>query len=345
MAEHYRFETKRPNELDEREISGWNALLDVSDAYDSAFFSYAFACAAEAAGFDAWATLAWNEDDDLVGVFAFQKKQGIAGALGSGERVGGTMADYCGPLLNDKGRDSLTPDAFFAASGLKLFEVSHAPARPDGVREDIVADDGGPITRLPDGFDAWWTDFSKKRKSRATDLSRRMRKIEREVGVLHLELNADRSSMLLEEIIEEKRRQYQDRDATDVFRSEGNRALLHHLAKSEDPRCQLVVTTLHAGDTWAASHIGLRCRSAMHYWFPVYNENLKRSSPGRLLILEMLRAMPEDRLDLLDYGLGEGRTKMEFASEVRPFVKGTWGAAGIGGVVARSWQSLLWRLG
>lgn len=345
MTQHHRFETKRPSEIGAREITAWNEALDLSTTCDSAFYSYGFARAAEEAGFDAWVTLALSEEGEFAGVLAFQKASGLTGTLGFGLRVGGEMSDYCGPLLKNEAGNGLSLQEIFQASGLKLFEISHAPSRPTGAGEDLIADDGGPVTRLSNGFEPWWASFSEEKKSRATDLGRRVRKIEREFGPLRLKLNADITTALLDEVIEEKCRQYRARDAVDVFEVEANRKLLHALAQQEDPRCQLVISTLHAGDTWAASHIGLRCGSVLHYWFPVYNDDLKRSSPGRLLILEMLRAMPDEGLDLLDYGLGEGRTKMEFANEVRPFVKGSWTASGLGGLAARSWQSLMWRFG
>lgn len=340
----YRFETRRPSVLDAFEIEAWDSALDLSATCDSAFFSYAFAKASEGAGFDVRVTLALDEAGAPVGFFAFQKNSGIAGILGLGGRVGGGMADYSGPLLAPEAEDGPSLDDFLNASGLKFLEISHAPARAAGPGEDLVADEGGPVTRMPDGFDAWWEGFSLEKKSRASDLGRRRRKIEREFGPLRLVLEAEKTGGLLDEIIDEKCRQYRSRGARDVFESGQNRKLLHCLAALDDPRCTLVLSTLHAGETWAASHIGLRCGSVLHYWFPVFNDDLKRMSPGRLLILEMLRGMPQSGLDLLDYGLGESRTKLEFANATRPFVKGTWRAAGPRGALAKSYQSLMWRL-
>lgn len=340
-----RFKTKRPSVLDRLEVDAWNGALDASKECDSAFYSHGFALACEEAGFDARVTLAFDEAGVPTGFLAFQKRPGIDGLCGLGERVGGGMADYCGPLLAATAEGAAEPSDFYSASGIKFFEISHAPARVAGHGEDLVDDEYGPVTQMPDGFGPWWEKFGEEKKSRASDLGRRQRKIEREFGPLRLVLEADKIGTLLDEIIEEKCRQYRSRDAHDVFESDQNRRLLHHLAARDDPRCTLVVSTLHAGETWAASHIGLRCGSVLHYWFPVFNEDLKRSSPGRLLILEMLRAMPGSGLDLLDYGLGESRTKLEFANDMRPFVKGAWRAKGAGGLLAKSWQSLKWRLG
>lgn len=341
----YQFRTVSPGALTPAEIQSWNLALEGSAEFDSAFYSYGFARACEDIGCDVYITLATNERGALAGVFAFQKKPGFDGIVGLGERPGGSMNDYSGPMVFSEVASVLTETDFIEASGLAAFDISHAPARPSGPGEDVEAADGGPVTCLAQGFTAWWDTFNEEKKSRASDLGRRGRKIERDFGPLCMTLEAEVTAALLDEIIDEKRRQYHQRDASDVFDDDRNYRLIHRLAKGDDPLCRLVVSTLYAGDTWAASHIGLRCGSVLHYWFPVFNEDLKRSSPGRLLILEMLRAMPQSGLDLLDYGLGESRTKLEFANEVRPFIKGSWVARGAGGVLASGFQRLRWRFG
>jgi CelD/BcsL family acetyltransferase involved in cellulose biosynthesis len=341
----YLFETKSPDELTDGDIAAWDLLLDASKDHDSAFYSSAWARACAAAGFDVRVTLARGEGGELVGAFAFQKCSGIAGLIGLGERPGGAMSDYFAPIIAQPDTAKLSPQDMFGASGLSRIDLSHVPARATGRGEDLIADESGPVTRMGDGFETWWERFGEEKKSRATDLGRRTRKIEREYGDLRLVLDAVKTADLLDSVIDEKRRQYSARGASDVFDIAANRALLHALLQEDDPRCQLVISTLHAGETWAASHIGLRCHSVLHYWFPVYNEDLKRSSPGRLLILEMLRAMPDAGLDLLDYGLGEGRTKLEFSNGLRPFVKGSWRTPGPRGLAAQGFQSVKWRLG
>ena len=342
---HYQFETKRPGELTEAKIVAWARALDDAVDCDSAFYSYTFAKAAQDVGFDVHVTTACNGAGELAGLFAFQKNPGLEGGLGLGQRVGGEMSDYSGPLLAKQPAGTLSPSDFFEASGLKRFEIDHVPGGPPGGGEDLVDAPGGPVTSMASGFDEWWARFSEERKSRATDLARRRRKIEREYGDLRFVLEVDKTDELLDKIIDEKCRQYRERGATDVFENAQNRKLLHQLSREDHRQCTLVLSTLYAGETWAAFHIGLRCGPVFHYWFPVFNDDLKRMSPGRLLILEMLRAMPGGGMNLLDYGLGESRTKLEFANGTRRFVKGSWSAAGVGGLVARSFQSLKWRLG
>lgn len=327
------------------DVDAWNSALDASTNCDSAFLSHAYACAAEDVGFDVRVTVARNADGRPEGFLVYQRRTGLEGFFGIGERAAGSMTDYFSPVLTVSAEGSLVMEDFLEQTGLALFEISHAPKRASGQLKNVEDDGGGPVTQMPDGFEKWWAWYSEERESRARDLGRRRRKIEREFGPLQFSLDAGRSPALLEEIIEEKRRQYRQRSVSDALSDDRSTRLIHRLAAEEDKRCRILVSTLHAGDSWAASHIGLQCNSALHYWFPVFNDELKRASPGRLLILEMLRAMSKDGLSLLDYGQGESRTKMEFANNVRPFVKGIWRSNGPRGLAAQAMLSINWRLG
>ena len=53
--------------------------------------------------------------------------------------------------------------------------------------------------------------------------------------------------------------------------------------KTADPHCTGVLSTLYAGDTWLASHLGVMSRSVFHHWFPVYNTEWAKCSPGHIL--------------------------------------------------------------
>jgi CelD/BcsL family acetyltransferase involved in cellulose biosynthesis len=336
------FDVKAPSQLTEAELKAWTEFFVADTGLDSGFYSPGFALACEGAFGAAQVCIAYQVDGQPIGFFPFQRKSGLEGVLGMAERIGGEMSDYSGLVLRDPG--TLKLGDFCSAADLGRFDINHSPMRPPDVNEDIVEDQGGPVTDLKGGFDAWWAVYQGQSKSRASDLGRRRRKLEREIGEISFTLESGKTSELLDRIIDEKCEQYRRRGARDIFENGTHRALIHALAKREDAYCQLIVSELYAGDVLAASHIGLRCGDVLHYWFPVFNEDLKRTSPGRILILEMLRAAPSAGISLLDYGLGESRTKAEFSTLVRPFIKGTWKRPGLKGGLASAYQSLRWRL-
>ena len=74
------------------------------------------------------------------------------------------------------------------------------------------------------------------------------------------------------------------------------------------------MSVLYAGDTIAAVHIGMRSRSVLHYWFPTYNPDLQKYSPGSIILLRMAEAAATGGITRLDLGHGDERYKLRFQS-------------------------------
>lgn len=335
-SDHLTYSVVRPSELASDDIEAWSGFQSSNKALQSSFYSHSYALATERAGFAAEVVVARTGHGAPVGYLLLQKYSGLGQRVGLGQRLAGGMTDYFGLVAPSDSEFDL--DGFLRAAKIGSFQINHMFQRQSGPGETLLSDEGSPCTFMPQGFEQWWEDHEEQSKSRANDLKRRRRKLERDVGAISFEFSCADMKAKIANIIELKSVQYLQRDTADIFALPRNRELLFELAKSEDPLCELVVSELRAGDTWAASHIGLRCGSTLHYWFPVYNDEIKRTSPGRILILELLRAAADAGVTRIDYGLGESRTKMEFANEVVPLVKGQWESGGLRSIAARLYQ-------
>lgn len=330
------YEVLRPSQVPEADLLWWQSVIEHQPTFRSAFYTPAYLLAVEESGFPVSIVVARTPDGAPLGILPLQTYPGLGKVFGLGQRAGGAMCDYWA-VVTDREADC-PAGPFLAAAGLGVFQINHMPERKAGPGEILVPDEGSPQTLMPQGFDCWWTEFQAENKSRASDLMRRRRKLERDAGPIRFEFESTVLPERLGAIVTLKSQQYRETGALDIFAEERNLSLLTCLSQAADPTCQIVVSELFAGDTWAASHIGLRHKDVLHYWFPVYNEALKRTSPGRILIYEILAAMSEHKLCVLDYGLGESRTKMEFANHVVPLIKGQWTASGLRGLVARFYQ-------
>lgn len=130
------------------------------------------------------------------------------------------------------------------------------------------------------------------------------RKMEREVGPLSLELDC-RDTQLLEQAIEWKRQQYRRTNILDLFTTEWTRDLIRHLHAKSGPGNRGILSVLRAGDEVVASHIGMIEADLLHYWFPAYNVEYARYSPGTALFKAIIRDASQHGITSVDMGYGE----------------------------------------
>lgn len=130
------------------------------------------------------------------------------------------------------------------------------------------------------------------------------RKMERELGPLSLEIDC-RDRDLLEQSIQWKRAQYQRTNILDLFTPDWAQDLLRNLHEKSDPQTRVIVSVLRAGEHVVATHIGMIDRNLLHYWFPSYNKEFAKYSPGTALFKEIVRASSDHGIDCIDMGYGE----------------------------------------
>jgi CelD/BcsL family acetyltransferase involved in cellulose biosynthesis len=65
-----------------------------------------------------------------------------------------------------------------------------------------------------------------------------------------------------------------------------------------------MLSLLYAGETLVAGHFGMRSSTVWHYWFPAYDRQFARFSPGLALLLKMAQHAEELGLRCIDLGTG-----------------------------------------
>src|SRR5262249_32835188 len=141
-----------------------------------------------------------------------------------------------------------------------------------------------------------------------------------------------------------KRRQYRTTGVPDALASDWKRALLLELAQSRDSDCSGILCELYAGETWAASHFGLRSRTTLHYWFPVYNVELAKFAPGHCLIGQIIDESATNGIRVIDRGEGDHSHKAAWFTEQQSFYRGVWSLPNAKALVYRTQLGLTWRL-
>ena len=136
------------------------------------------------------------------------------------------------------------------------------------------------------------------------DKRRRARRMAEALGPLSFTFGADEGG-ILDFILDLKRQQMRRTGQHDVFASPWTIPFLRHLARQSSHDFGLRFAVLRAGSEVVAAEVGLRSGGAYHLWFPVYNVEFARFSPGALMTLEALRAGSESGIAVLDFGPGD----------------------------------------
>src|SRR5262249_11737309 len=147
------------------------------------------------------------------------------------------------------------------------------------------------------------------------------RKLERDVGPLRYVASCA-DPKLLSTLMAWKSAQYRRMKVADVFAYAWTRDLLHKLLEYNGVDFSPVVSALYAGDTIASIHYGLRSRALLHGWFPAYNRELARYSPGILHWIETIAAAKLAGIDRIDFGQGSESFKRRLSTGTTQVSKG-----------------------
>jgi CelD/BcsL family acetyltransferase involved in cellulose biosynthesis len=122
------------------------------------------------------------------------------------------------------------------------------------------------ITRLRPGY---WDDLRRRDKKLFDDTLRQIRQVEGSVGQLRFCFRTADWEKPLAELIAAKREQYRRTFRGDALAASWKRQTLALLAGPTDHGCRGVLSTLHAGSTWLASHYGFESHGLLHCCYPV----------------------------------------------------------------------------
>ena len=130
-----------------------------------------------------------------------------------------------------------------------------------------------------------------------------MKRLEREIGPLRF-VPASTDAKELSKVFNWKSDQYRITGKRDLFAPGWIRQALERIFATHECGCSGVLSLLYAGDRLVAGHFGMRSRQVWHYWFPSYDPDAARFSPGLILLLKMTEHAPEAGVRVIDLGKG-----------------------------------------
>ena len=315
-------------ELSAQEVRSWSVLQDSNPALSSPYFSPQFTQAVAAVRDDVFVGV-MEEAGQIVGFFPFQK-----GPMRMGRPVGGALSDFQAVIAAaDAQWDA---QELVAKCGLALWDFDHLLSyqAPFAFYHRVKAD--SPYLDLSNGYEAYASarrEDGSEQINKSGDLPRKLRKLEREIGPVEFAAHkSDEEALRL--LLKWKSQQYLSSLTTDVFSYQWTVALLRRLLEIQTPEFAGMLSVLSINGRIIAAHLGMRSKTHWHYWFPSYDHELAKYSPGLLLLLRMAQAAPQMGIKRIDLGKGESHYKNRLAS----------GQVGIaeGSVLVKPWASL-WR--
>ncbi|HEY7338272.1 MAG TPA: GNAT family N-acetyltransferase [Bryobacteraceae bacterium] len=326
--------------LSAAEIVAWDALCREVPQLSSPFLSPHYALAVAAVRPHVYVCVLTRAARP-VGFLPFQFRTAVHRLLRSAERVGEEMTDYFG-LIAQPGL-KLDASWLLRLSGLQVLNFSHLDETQAEWGLSGEEPEAGYLMRL-DEPEPYWQMLRRTHKEFVTNTERRARQVEKECGPLRFTADERNWREPLDNLLRYKARQYAATGRSDLFAVGWKRALVEKLAAMREETCAGMLSTLHAGETWLASHFGLRCGGVLHYWFPVYNPEFSRFGPGRLLIKALIDHSRQMNLRLIDHGGGEARYKQECSNSAHTYYRGVWQRAGVRSLLGRAAESARWRM-
>ncbi|MEV5408696.1 GNAT family N-acetyltransferase [Thermopolyspora sp. NPDC052614] len=285
----------RPGELGETELARWRELQRSSPTLDNPFLSVEFALAMDR--LRTYVRLAVIEDGGrIVGFLPFERH-----SFGIGKPLG-TWLTTCHGLIAEP---DLRLDArhLLRACGLNVFDFDHMVAGQPTWQPFESAVREAPIMDFTEGFEPYINQVKINSPKNYKTVRYKERKLGREQGEIRFEW-ASHDPAVMKTLLGWKSDQYRRTGRVDRFAQPWIVRLIDEMHALDTPGFGGVLTMIYAGDTPVAGHFGLRTETALVGWFPAYDVEFARYSPGIMHHLHMAEHAAGSGLLYVDMGKG-----------------------------------------
>ncbi|MCR8692919.1 GNAT family N-acetyltransferase [Rhodococcus pyridinivorans] len=302
----------QPSEFGPSELDRWRSMQRSTPSFANPFLSPEFTIAVGRLRHQARVAVLFD-GKDIVGFFPFERR-----GLGYGVPIGAWHSD-CQGMVHEVGLE-WDPQELMRACGLAIWEFNHLVDGQRSFEPYEILRFESPIMDLSKGFDPFFAKL-RENSSRFRAISRKQRKLSREIGDLRFVFDAcDGES--LRKVMEWKSAQYIRMGWPDRFARPWIVELLKDLLDTRTEGFCGIVSMLYAGDEPVAGHFGLRSDHVMAHWFPAYNTRFSSYSPGLIMHLKLAEGASAASVQHIDMGPGPEAYKQWFRSRDLTVAKG-----------------------
>jgi CelD/BcsL family acetyltransferase involved in cellulose biosynthesis len=284
-----------PSELGETELAVWASFQRHSEVFANPFLSPEFTVAA--GRFRPHARVAvLSEGSGITGFFPFERRR-----LGGGAPIAAGLND-CQGLVHAPGF-VWDPQQLLRGCRLAAWHFDHLVAGQVPFRPYQKTAFPSPIMDFREGFEAYLASLRKRSPQFLKNLFYKQRKLVRDAGKLRFEYDSrDREEWQL--VIRWKSDQYRRTGRSDRFAWPGVRELVEYLLDTRSEGFRGMLSMLYAHDSPVAGFILLCSDDVAVDWFPAYNPEFARYSPGFLARLRVAEAAAATGIRYLEMGRG-----------------------------------------
>lgn len=286
----------RPGELSADHIACWRGYHEGSAHLDSPFLAPEFTLARSRVT-PSVRVAVLTDAGGTAGLFPYELRgRAVAGP------VGGGLADATG-LVHRPGLE-WDSERLLRACGLRSWTFHNLVEEQIPQSAHHVVRSASPVIELSGGYESYLDARRRASKSFVQTSARKQRKLEREVGDIRFEFDS-RDPALLRTVMGWKTAQYRSLGEWDRFADPAIVALVTELLDTRSAHCCGTLSVLFAGDRPAAAHFGLRSHGSLAWWFPAYEPDLSRYSPGTQLLFMMAEAAATSGIRQINLGMGQ----------------------------------------
>ncbi|WP_019962125.1 GNAT family N-acetyltransferase [Woodsholea maritima] len=303
---------KTPKDLSEAERQCWRDFLKTDALYESPYFALGFLDAMAKVRSDTRVALIYRAG----ALIAFLPYHQVS--FGYARPLGGPLGDHHGLIQ--------APDVIidlehvFSEAGIGVFDFFGGFSAQRSFAPYTTRHDGSWVIDVSEGYEAFVETRRQIEPKAMRNIRNRRRKLETE-GALTFTIE-DQREAIFDTALEWKGAQYDRSGHVNVFTFDWTRNLLKELIWGEYEGVKGVMSSLEIDGQMVAAHIGMKSDTVLHYWFPVYDGNFHKLSPG----LNLLMAIAEDQsakgVKALHLGPGEYDFKQHLSSYQFPLISG-----------------------
>ncbi|MFF8776816.1 GNAT family N-acetyltransferase [Streptomyces sp. NPDC015140] len=249
------------------------------------------------------------------------------GPLGQGRAIGLGVSDCQGAVL----RQGLAPDprGLLRACSLSSLAFDNLEAE-QGLFVPYAAEEHTTyVIDVEKGYEAYENVLRAQAPKFLKTTLAKERRLSRQAGDVRFVFD-EREPAALRTLMEWKSAQYRRTGRRDRFAQEWISRLVGRLARTRAPECTGTLSVLYAGGRPVAAHFGLRSATVLACWFPAYDPDFAKYSPGLVLHLRMAEAAAAEGIGLLDMGRGPAEYKDSLKTGELPVYEGAVTRPGAG---------------
>lgn len=287
----------RPAELGPDEIAAWRKMQRASAHLANPFLSPDFTIAMGEVRADARVAVI-TDSEDIAGFLPFERRGG-----GVGSALGGWVS-LCQGVIHRPGAE-LDSGALLKGCGLSVWEFGCLVDRQPWFQPFETLRQEAVVLDFADGYPAFLDGLRERSPKFVKTTLYKERKLGRDAGEITFAFSV-RDAEQFRLLREWKSAQYRRMGRPDRFGRSWVVELAERLYSADTGDFAGPLSMLYADGRPVAGHFGLRTDTTMIGWFPAYDPEYARYSPGLIQHLRMVEAAAKIGVTSLDLGISNG---------------------------------------